>query len=299
MTRITAQPQGADIYLAEIGRYPLLDNQQEIELAIQVQQGKRAERQLAEKVPRDRQERHDLEQAVQRGERARRRLIECNLRLAVSLTKRFQYLGLPFGDLIQEANMGLMKAVERFDHRRGVRFATYACWWIQQTVQRAASRARTIRFPFWMYGELGRLRRERHALEAGLGRPPTLQELAERMETPVPKIRQMLTWDQEILSLQMPVGDQGNSELADLIPDEKSLPVEQAVGRRLLAKDLRDAMVAHLDPRDREVLSMRFGLDGKGERTLDQVAQVFGITRERARQLQKRALKRLRERGKL
>jgi RNA polymerase sigma factor (sigma-70 family) len=302
MTRIGAalgHVSAAQIYLSEIGHYPRLSAQEELELAILYESGRIAERQLAEMDSSDLSRRRQLEQVVRCGEQARQRLIECNLRLAVSLTKRYHHLGLPFGDLVQEANIGLMKAVERYDHRRGVRLGTYAGWWIERTVRLAASRARVIPFPPWMHEELVRLRRARQGLEGRLGRSPTLSELAEQVRAPAHRIRQMLHWDQEILSLQMPVGDQENSELADLIPDWETPPVEGAVVHQLLQKDIKDAMIAHLDPRDREVLRMRFGLDGRGERTLDQVAQVYGISRERARQLEKRALKRLRRTGKL
>ena len=150
-----------------------------------------------------------------------------------------------------------------------------------------------------MYDELVRLRRTRQTLESQLGRAPTPNELAQEMQVSPPKIRRMLEWDQEILSLQMPVGEQGESELADLIPDRETPPVEGTVAHRLLLREVQDAMAANLDPRDCDVLHMRFGLDGCGERTLEQVAQVYGITRERARQLEKRALKRLRLTGNL
>jgi RNA polymerase sigma factor (sigma-70 family) len=302
MTRTGAQAwttNAAQIYLSEIGHYPLLTAQEEVELAIQYERGKTAQRQLAELALPDPSRRRQLEQTVQSGARARRRLIECNLRLVVSLTKRFRDWGLPFGDLVQEANIGLMKAVERYDYRRGVRLSTYAGWWIQQTVRRAVRRARVIPFPQGMHDELVRLRRARRALESRLGRSPTLRELADQVGAPAPRVRQMLKWDQEVLSLEMPIGDHQNSELADVIPDLETLPVEGAVVRQLLKKEMREAMIANLDPRDREVLSLRFGLDGGGERTLDQVAQVYGITRERARQLEKRALKRLRCTGEL
>jgi RNA polymerase primary sigma factor len=289
----------AEIYLTEIGRYPLLSAQEEIKLAIQYERGRTAERQLAEMASPDIQRRQQLEQAVYRGKQARRRLIECNLRLAVNLTRRFQHFGLPFGDLVQEANLGLMKAVERYDHRRGVRLSTYAGWWIQRTVRRATCQARMIPFPPSMHDQLVRLRRARQALESRLGRLPTLHELAEKVNAPAARIRQLLCWDQEILSLEMPVGDQEDSELVDLIPDRKTPPVEGAVVNQLLQQDMQDAMVSHLEPRERVVLCMRFGLDGRGERTLDQVAKVYGISRERARQLEKRALNRLRRTGKL
>jgi RNA polymerase sigma factor (sigma-70 family) len=192
-----------------------------------------------------------------------------------------------------------MKAVERYDHRRGFRLATYAGWWIERTVRRAVSQARVIPFPPWMHDELVRLRQARQTLESQLGRPPALHELAGQVSAPVPRIRRLLHWDQEILSLDMPVGDQENSELADLIPDRETPPVEGAVLHQLLQKDMQDALVAHLEPRDRAVLCMRFGLDGGGERTTDQVAKVYGISRERVRQLEKRALTRLRRTGKL
>jgi RNA polymerase primary sigma factor len=287
-----------DTYLAEIGRYPLLSAGEEAELAIRYERGRAAERQLAENSSLDHPRRQQLEQAVDRGHQARRRLIECNLRLVVSLMKRFQRSGLPFGDLIQEGNIGLMEAVERYDHRRGVRFATYAGWWIQQTARRAArSQARVIRLPLWVSDELHRLRQASEALESLLGRPPTVHELAEKTETSVHRIRQLTKWGQEILSLDMPVGEARDDALGDLIPDRETAPVEGIIDRRALREEVQDAVGMHLEPRDRELLRMRYGLDGGHDRTLEEVAHVYGITRERIRQLEKRALQRLRRTG--
>jgi RNA polymerase sigma factor (sigma-70 family) len=243
----------------------------------------------------DIQRQRQLEMAVRNGDRARQRLIECNLRLVVSLAKRFRGCGLPFADLVQEGNIGLMEAVERYDHRRGTRFATYAGWWIQKAVRQAAAvQSRAIRLPVWVNDELPRLRRARADLEARLERRPTLRELAEEMGASVQRIQQLTKYDAEIVSLDVPVGDPERSELIDLIPDREASLMEEMVAGHLLREDVQVAIVGYLGPRDREILRMRFGLDGKEALTLDQVAEVLGVTRERVRQLERRALGRLR-----
>jgi RNA polymerase primary sigma factor len=283
------------IYLAEIGRHPLLSAEEEIELAIQYERGRAARRQLAELSSPDTQGQRELEMAVERGEQARKRLIECNLRLVVSLTKCYQGYGLPLSDLVQEGSIGLMEAVDRYDHRRGIRFATYAGWWIRQAAGRAASKqARGIRLPLGMSEEVRRLRRARASLESRLERQPTLQELAQQMEASVHRIRQLTKWDQEILSLDMPVGDRENSALSDLIPDRETPLVEGIVALHLLQEDMQGVLVEHLGPREQEVLRLRFGLDDGKARTLEEVAQTLEVTRERVRQLEKQALQRLR-----
>jgi RNA polymerase primary sigma factor len=296
---MTRTASAMDMYLAEIGCYPLLSVQEEVELAIQHERGHTAERQLAEMSFPDIGEQRQCEQDVTCGVHARQRLIECNLRLVVHLAKRFQGCGLAFSDLVQEGNIGLIEAVERFDYRRGVRFASYAGWWIEKSMRRAVREARAIRLPPEINDELYRLRRAREALESRLGRPPAVQELAEQINASVHRVRRLVDWNQEPLSLEMPVGDTENSPLADLIPDHDMPPVEGFVLHQLRRKDVREAIVTHLEPRDREIVHMRFGLDGGEERTQEEVAQVYGITRERVRQLEKRALQRLRHTSEL
>jgi DNA-directed RNA polymerase sigma subunit (sigma70/sigma32) len=283
-----------DIYLTEVGCYPLLTAGQEVELAKQYGQGRDADRRFGEKPVPDSQERRRLAILVQRGDRARQRLIECNLRLVVSLAKRFRSYGVPFGDLVQEGNVGLMEAVERYDPERGVRLATYAGWWILRNMRRAVRQARAIQLPLWMADELHRLRKVRADLESQLARRPTAQELADAMGSSAYRIRRLIQQEREILSLETPLGDGEDSVLADLLPDRETPPVEGIVVRQLLKAHVRNAVLAHLEPRDQEVLCARFGLDGNEGQTLEEVAEVLGITRERVRQLERRALQQLR-----
>lgn len=212
---------------------------------------------------------------VERGEKARQRLIECNLRFVISQAKRFRHCGLPFSDLVQEGNIGLMEAVDRYDLRRGVRFLTYAGWWIQQAMRRAAAeQSRVIRLPMWVNDELYRLRKARDDLESRLGRQPTLRELADQMGFSLPKTRQLVKWSLEVLSLEMPVGDIGTSSLADFIEDDDTPAVEEVIVHHQLRKEVQAAVDMHLEPRDREVLHMRYALNGGEGRTLEEIARV-------------------------
>jgi RNA polymerase primary sigma factor len=196
---------------------------------------------------------------------------------------------------VQEGNIGLMEAVDRFDYRRGVRFATYAVWWIRQAVQRAvASQSRLIHLPVGVNDDVHRLLKKSRELESRLARRPTAEELAEHMGDSVRRIQRLMEWNRVVLSLEMPVGDQEGSELADLIPDRETPPVEETIARQQLRESVHDAMAACLRPREREILRMRFGLDGSERRTLAEVAQKIGVTRERVRQIEVRALRRLR-----
>jgi RNA polymerase primary sigma factor len=284
-----------DVYMADMARYPLLSAEEEIELAEQYERGRDAERLLAESLDLDETERQQLEIVVDQGDRARQRMIQCNLRLVVSLAKRYARLGLPFGDLVQEGNIGLMEAVDRYDPRRGFRFATYAGWWIQQAIRRAISKqGRTVRLPEWMNSELHRLRQAKSDLRSDLTRRPTTQELAERMGTSPRRIRNLVRWDRRVLSLEMPVGKEGDSVLADYVPDRDTPPVEEIYARHQLSENVQDIVAARLASREREILRMRFGLDGAGAQTLKQIADKLGLSRERVRQIEKRALRRLR-----
>jgi RNA polymerase primary sigma factor len=283
-----------DLYMSEIGRYPLLGAQEEIELAVQYERGRAAKRQLQSGAL-DALRRADLKVLVARGQRARRRLIESNLRLVIHLVRQYSGCDLPFADLVQEGNLGLMEAVERFDHRRGVRFATYAGWWIRQTVLRAiACHGKPIRLPPAVNDELVRLQKANAQLETRLRRSPTLDELAVEMGVPAQRVRQLQNWDRKIVSLDMPIGENDESRLADLVPDRDTPPLDEVLSRRQLRERLCDVMVTHLEPRDQTLLRLRFGLDGEQGQTLREVAHVLGITQERARQVEKRALKRLR-----
>jgi RNA polymerase primary sigma factor len=284
-----------DRYMTEIVRHSLLDAEEEIALAIQLERGRQAEHQLAEMPASDTQVRQQLEAEVKRGEKARRRLIVCNLRLVISVAKHYLNCGLPLSDLVQEGNVGLMEAVERYDHRRGLRFSTYAMWWIRQAIQRAvANHGRVIRLPARVNDELYRLRQAERSLESRLERLPTLQELAERMGMSLREVRRLVKWDRRTLSLDMPVGDEGDSHLRDFVQDQDTPPTEDIVARHQLRQVVQEVLDARLRPREQEVLRMRFGLDGSEGLTLKQVAQKLGITRERVRQIEARALRRLR-----
>jgi RNA polymerase primary sigma factor len=284
-----------DRYMTEIVRHSLLDAEEEVALAIQLERGRQAEHQLAEMPASDTQVRQQLEAEVKRGEKARRRLIVCNLRLVISVAKHYLNCGLPLSDLVQEGNVGLMEAVERYDHRRGLRFSTYAMWWIRQAIQRAvANHGRVIRLPARVNDELYRLRQAERSLESRLERLPTLQELAERMGMSLREVRRLVKWDRRTLSLDMPVGDEGDSHLRDFVQDQDTPPTEDIVARHQLRQVVQEVLDARLRPREQEVLRMRFGLDGSEGLTLKQVAQKLGITRERVRQIEARALRRLR-----
>jgi RNA polymerase sigma factor (sigma-70 family) len=286
-----------DTYVNEIGRYPLLSAQEETELAGQYERGRAAERRLESRA-RNAQDRPELEIVVMRGQRARQRLIECNLRLVLHLIQHYRDCGLPFGDLVQEGNIGLIKAVERYDPQRGVRFATYAGWWIKQTVLRAvADQGQAIRLPPAVRDELRRLQRTAARLEARLGRAPTCHQVAEELGISEQRAQQLRCWDHTFLSLEAPVSDGRDTRLADLIPDRDAPSLEELIERRQLRERLSNAMDAHLGLRDRTLLRLRFGLDGSQSRTLKQVARALGVTRERARQVEKRALKQLRRAG--
>jgi RNA polymerase primary sigma factor len=284
-----------DIYMSEATQYPLLNAEEEIELAQRCEAGRAARNQLDDESLLTAVERRRLEGAVRRGQQARRHMIQCNLRLVVSMAGRYSGLGLPISDLVQEGNIGLMKAVDRFDHRRGVRFATYAGWWIQQAMRRAVNRkARLVRLPAWTGNELYRLRTVGKELEIRLGRRPTLPELADRMGVSVRRVRQLQQWDRKVLSLQMPVGDEGDGELGDLISDQDVPSIEEVYSRRRLQEKVRHLVAARCSPREQEILSMRFGLDSGESQTLKEIADELGISRERVRQIEKRALRRLR-----
>ena len=283
-----------EIYMAEMGQYPLLSEEQEIALAERYERGRAAKERLSEMAVPDPQERQELEAAVRRGEQARRRMIRSNLRLVVSVAKPYVGRGLSFEDLVQEGNVGLIEAVERYDPRMGNRFSTYAVWWIKQTVSRAIeNQGRTVRLPVHVSTELQRLRRASDKLESRLQRRPTREEMAEQMGVPLRKVRRLLQWQHKVVSLSTPVGDE-DSELADLVQDEDVPPIEEAFAHRQLAESVHDVMAAQLSRREQRVLHMRFGLDGGQARTLKQVAEIFGVTRERVRQIEARALRRLR-----
>jgi RNA polymerase primary sigma factor len=225
-------------------------------------------------------------------------MIRCNLRLVISMAKQYAGSGLPFDDLIQEGNVGLIEAVERFDPERGTRFSTYAVWWIKQAIHRAiTNKGRTVRLPAHIADKLRALRHTSGALEARLGRRPTTRELADEMGVRVHSIRRLQRWRRRVLSLNMPVGDEGESELADFVEDPQAPSLEEMLHDQQLREHVRELVNARLSPREQRVLSLRFGLDDTKRHTLEEIAQGMGVTRERIRQIERRALRRLRHAG--
>jgi RNA polymerase primary sigma factor len=317
---VTSDP--VRMYLREIGRVNLLTAEEEVMLARKIQRGERASKQL-EKDGLDPAKIERLERQVVEGDQARRRLAEANLRLVVSVAKRYIGRGMNFLDLIQEGNIGLLRAVEKFDHRRGYKFSTYASWWIRQAISRAiADQARTIRIPVHMVETINRLIRTQRRLLQELGREPTSKEIALEMDLlseddlmaieqaqvtgqpldPITdrrwrraatKVRRIIRIAQEPMSLETPIGSEENSYLGDFIEDESIIGPVDAASKQLLKEQMQDILDS-LSERERKVLEMRFGLlDGQGH-TLEEVGQEFGVTRERIRQIEAKALRKLR-----
>ncbi len=283
------------MYLQEIGRYPLLTPQQEVELAMQMEMGERADEKLATTEDLPVSERTILERSSRSAERARKRLVEANLRLVVSIAKKYVGRGLSLLDLIQEGNLGLIRAVEKFDYRKGFKFSTYATWWIRQAVTRAlADQARTIRVPVHMVETINKLARAQRALMQDLGREPTIEEIAQELEIEPDRVSELRRIAQDPVSLEMPLGEEEDSTLGDFVEDtDADVPVE-AASFKLLQEYLSLALEG-LNERERQVLIMRFGLaDGK-VRTLEQVGDHFKVTRERIRQIETKALAKLRQ----
>ena len=255
------------MYLKEIGKVPLLTADEEIELAKRMEEG---------------------------DEEAKKRLAEANLRLVVSIAKRYVGRGMLFLDLIQEGNLGLIKAVEKFDYNKGFKFSTYATWWIRQAITRAiADQARTIRIPVHMVETINKLIRVSRQLLQELGREPTPEEIAERMEIPVERVREIIKISQEPVSLETPIGEEEDSHLGDFIQDDNVPVPADAAAFTLLKEQLTDVL-ATLTERERKVLRLRFGLDDGRARTLEEVGKEFNVTRERIRQIEAKALRKLR-----
>ncbi|HHT70130.1 MAG: RNA polymerase sigma factor RpoD [bacterium] len=255
------------MYLKEIGRVPLLTAEEEVELAKRIEQD-------------------DME--------SRRRLAEANLRLVVSIAKRYVGRGMLFLDLIQEGNLGLLKAVEKFDYRKGYKFSTYATWWIRQAITRAiADQARTIRIPVHMVETINRLVRVQRQLLQELGRDPLPEEIAEEMGISVERVREIMKIAQEPVSLETPIGEEEDSHLGDFIEDQEAPSPVDAASFSLLREQLEEVLET-LTPREKKVLRLRFGLEDGRARTLEEVGQTFGVTRERIRQIEAKALRKLR-----
>ena len=281
------------LYLKEIGRVPLLTAEQEVELAQRMERGRLARRQLAKGVE-DPVEREQLLAQVKDGQAAQEHLIKANSRLVVSVAKKYVGRGVPFLDLIQEGNIGLIRAVKKFDYRRGYKFSTYATWWIRQAVTRAiADQGRTIRVPVHMYEQINRLTRASRQLVQELGRDPTSEEIANELGITPRKVEQIIRVSQRPLSLEMPVGEEEDSYLGDFIEDEEAMSPTDAASQRLL-REVIDEIFQSLTPREVRILQLRFGLVDGYSYTLEEVGRKFGVTRERIRQIEAQALGRLR-----
>ena len=282
------------VYLREIGRVALLTAADEVDLAKRVEAGVFAAERLDQTSDLPLEMRRDLLAIVGDGQRAKQRLIEANLRLVVSIAKRYSGRGLPFLDLIQEGNLGLIRAVEKFDYTRGFKFSTYASWWIRQAVSRAvADQARTIRIPVHMVETVNRILRAQRMLVQTLGRDPTAAEIAERVDLPAERVAEIKRLAMEPVSLHSPVGEEEGSELGDLIEDSESVPPPELVAGGLLQSHV-EAVLGHLGEREREVVRMRYGLTDGEPRTLEEVGKAFGVTRERVRQIEAKSLAKLR-----
>lgn len=305
-------PEGVSVedpvrmYLKEIGKVPLLSADEEIELAQKMEAGSVA----VEKIPLlkerlaetgEEQEKEEIQAEIKalqldvdRGSDAKKRLAEANLRLVVSIAKRYVGRGMLFLDLIQEGNLGLIKAVEKFDYRKGYKFSTYATWWIRQAITRAiADQARTIRIPVHMVETINKLIRVSRQLLQELGREPTPEEIAEEMKMPVERVREILKISQEPVSLETPIGEEEDSHLGDFIKDD-NVPVPAEAATFTLLKEQLEEVLETLTEREQKVLTLRFGLEDGRARTLEEVGKEFNVTRERIRQIEAKALRKLR-----
>ena len=300
-TLVTLEPlQGESIdavglYLKEMSRVPLLKTEEEVDLARRIEKGKKAERQLNRLNGRTpRQEKETLKVLIIDGQSARDHLIQANTRLVVSIAKKYLGRGVPFLDLIQEGNLGLMKAVNKYDYRRGFRFSTYATWWIRQTITRSiADQGRTIRVPVHMIDRIRLLYKTARRMEQVLGRPPKVEELSEKLDIEARKVQWMLQVSWLPLSLESPVGDDEDSELGMFVEDDTTPTPSQATIQNLLGQKVKEVLDS-LSPREARILRLRFGLENGRTYTLEEVGEKFGLTRERIRQIEGKALRRLR-----
>ena len=281
-------------YLKQIGKVPLLNAEQEVELAKRIEAGLFAEEKLAEREHLSTDARIDLEWIAEDGTRAKNHLLEANLRLVVSLAKRYTGRGMLFLDLIQEGNLGLIRAVEKFDYTKGYKFSTYATWWIRQAITRAmADQARTIRIPVHMVEVINKLARVQRQMLQDLGREPTPDELAVELDMTPEKVVEVQKYGREPISLHTPLGEDGDSEFGDLIEDSEAIQPGEAVSFTLLQEQLHSVLDT-LSEREAGVVSMRFGLTDGQPKTLDEIGKVYGVTRERIRQIESKTMSKLR-----
>jgi len=288
------------MYLREIGRVPLLTGAEEVEFSRRIETGGLAAARMADLAAAgqmdqlDFAERRALQRSVRRGEDAREVIIEANLRLVVSIAKRYMGRGMQFLDLIQEGNLGLMRAVEKFDYTKGFKFSTYATWWIRQAITRAiADQARTIRIPVHMVESINKVHRIQRQMLQELEREPTVEELAERVGLTEERVREIQRISLDLLSLDSPVGEEDDSNLADFIEDQGAVGPAEAAARQMLNSAVIDAL-DELSDREKAVVRLRFGLDDGQARTLEEVGKEFGVTRERIRQIESKTLAKLR-----
>jgi RNA polymerase primary sigma factor len=281
-------------YLKEIGRVPLLSAIEEVELSQRIEAGLFAAHKLAEGTGLNARMRRDLDTIVRTGERAKEQMLEANLRLVVSIAKRYVGRGMPFLDVIQEGNLGLVRAVEKFDYTKGYKFSTYATWWIRQAITRAlADQARTIRIPVHMVEQINKLLRVKRELLQELGREPSEEELARLADMPVEKVVEILGYAKDPISLDSIVGEDGDSLLGDFVEDSDAPAAVDVVTFQLLQDSLRDVLRT-LGEREARVVALRFGLVDGRQHTLDEIGHEFGLTRERIRQVEKETLAKLR-----
>jgi RNA polymerase primary sigma factor len=281
------------LYLREIGQVDLLSTEDERRLAKLIEEGHTAAQKIDEGVT-DATEQRMLLRCVQRGERAKSELTQANLRLVVSIAKRYSGRGMQLLDLIQEGNLGLMRAVDKFDHTKGFKFSTYATWWIRQAITRSiADQARTIRIPVHMVEHMNRLTRMRRQLHQELEREPTVEELAAKLQMEPDRVRELLRISQDPLSLDSPVGEEDESNLADFIKDDTIDGPADAAAKAMLHEAV-EQVLGELSEREQEIVRMRFGLDGGQAKTLEEVGKAFGVTRERIRQIEAKTLAKLR-----
>jgi RNA polymerase primary sigma factor len=292
ITGATADP--VKDYLKQIGKVALLNAELEVELAKRIEAGLFAEEKLANAKKLTREQERDYKWVIKDGQRAKSHLLEANLRLVVSLAKRYTGRGMQFLDLIQEGNLGLIRAVEKFDYTKGYKFSTYATWWIRQAITRAmADQARTIRIPVHMVEVINKLARVQRQLLQDLGREPTPEELARELDMTPEKVVEVQKYGREPISLSTPLGEDGDSEFGDLIEDTEAVVPADAVGFTMLQREL-ERILDSLHPREAGVIRSRFGLGDGVQKTLDQIGEEFGVTRERIRQIESKTMSKLR-----